>query len=502
MSRFYVTTPIFYVNDAPHIGHAYVTLAADALARWHRLLGDEVFFLTGTDEHGKKVAQAAVTRQATPQQWADVMSEHFKQAWKLLDISNDDFIRTTEARHYKTVQSFLQAIYDNGYIELAPYEGRYCVSCETYYTEEELLAGNCPVHLQPVGTMKEENYFFKLSSMSERLLEWYENSPTAVLPESKRNEALSFIKGGLQDFSITRTSIDWGVPVPWDSQHVFYVWADALVNYLTAISYGTNSNDFQKWWPYVNHLIGKEIIRFHCVWWPAMCMAAGIDPPNQLFVHGWLLVGGEKMSKTKLNQISPVALVDDFGVDAVRYYLLRGVPLGADGDFSYEGMLSRYNSDLANNLGNLLSRVTRLVTDKCFGVGHSFDVGHVRLVEGVDKAVELCQSAWNEFAPHRALDAVWELIGEANAVLESEEPWKMPPGSALDKVLGDQLEVLRILALLVWPVMPKASNEIWRRIGVDGLIKDARLPKDAVWGSYDLDFKVEAAGPLFPRRKL
>src|SRR4051795_11636527 len=292
-ARDYVTTPIYYVNDAPHIGHAYTTVTADALSRWHRLNGDDVFFLTGTDEHGAKVEQAAIKAGISAREMADRNAEHYRDAWKLLNISNDDFIRTTEPRHYQSVQAFLQQIYDNGDIELGYYEGLYCVACEDYYTEAQAPDGNCPVHGRPLDLMKEENYFFKLSRYEQRLLDWYEANPDAVQPAGKRNEALGFIKQGLQDISITRTSISWGVPVPWDERHVFYVWYDALINYATAVGYGVDQSRFDTWWPSVHHLIGKEIIRFHCVWWPAMLMAAGVAPPTHIFVHGWLLVGGD-----------------------------------------------------------------------------------------------------------------------------------------------------------------------------------------------------------------
>src|SRR5580692_2413741 len=369
MARFYLTTPIYYANDAPHIGHAYTTVNADALARWHRLIGDETKFLTGTDEHGQKVADAAAKNGQSPEEWTDLQSEKYRQAWRGLDIQYDDFIRTTEARHYESVQKFLTAIYDNGYIYKDTYKGLYCVSCEDYYTIETSVNGNCPIHGRPLIEMEEENWFFKLSAFEDQLIEYYAQHPGFVTPETKRNEALSFIKGGLRDISITRTSIKWGVPVPWDSDHVFYVWYDALVNYLTAIGYGENEERFAAWWPAVHHLIGKEIIRFHCVWWPAMCMAAGIEPPAHIQVHGWLLLSGEKMSNSSVNQIAPGDLIADYGVDPVRYHLLRDIPFGSDGDFSAEGIASRYNTDLANNLGNLLSRVATVVGSKCGGLG-------------------------------------------------------------------------------------------------------------------------------------
>jgi methionyl-tRNA synthetase len=500
VARFFLTTPIYYVNDAPHIGHAYSTVVADALSRWHRLIGDDVFFLTGTDEHGLKVAQAAEANGVSPKEWADLTSVRFVEAWRQLEISYDDFIRTSEPRHHLAVQRFLQAVKDNGHIELGTYEGLYCVSCEAYYTEDELIEGMCPIHGRPVELVKEENYFFKLSHFQQALLDWYEANPDAVKPESKRNEALGFIRQGLQDISITRTSLTWGVPVPWDDRHVFYVWYDALINYITAIGYGEDPDRFAAWWPAVHHLIGKEIIRFHCVWWPAMCMAAGIDPPAHLFVHGWLLVGGEKMSKTSANQIAPADLVADFGVDALRYHLLRDVALGPDGDFSYERIVARYNADLANNLGNLASRVTTVVASKCGGVGPA-PRADSPLAAVAAEVVQSAADAWERFAPHEALEAAWRLIHETNASLEAEEPWKRDPGPQVSAVLGDALEAIRIVALLAWPAMPDACSELWRRIGLTGSPGDERLPGAAAWGGYPAGRAVERAAPLFPRRK-
>ncbi len=511
MPRFYVTTPIYYVNDAPHAGHAYTTVNADALARWHRLCGDEVFFLTGTDEHGAKMAEAAAEHGMTPKEWADTVVQRFVEAWRDLDIANDDFIRTTEPRHHASVQAFLQKIYDNGYIRLGTYHGLYCISCEDYYTADQLVDGNCPVHGRPVVEMDEENYFFELSRFEDRLVEWYDAQPEAVRPATKRNEALSFIKGGLRDISITRTSLRWGVPVPWDEGHVFYVWYDALINYLTAIGYGADEGRFGAWWPAVHHLIGKEIIRFHCVWWPAMCMAAGVDPPANVFVHGWLLMGGRKLSKSlrtasgevaaRLTDVAPQALAADFGVDAARYHLLRDVPLGTDGDFSYEGIVTRYNADLANNLGNLVARVATVVGSKCGGVGPAPDPASALGALSAE-VVAGAAGAWERFAPHEALAETWRLIGAANAALEAAEPWKAEPGPAVDAVLGDALEVLRIVSLLVSPAMPSTAAEIWRRVGLDGAPTDRTVPADAAWGGYPGGVPVEKGAPLFPRRKV
>jgi methionyl-tRNA synthetase len=501
VSRFYITTPIYYVNDAPHVGHAYTTVNADALARWHRLIGDEVFFLTGNDEHGQKVARAAADHGVSPTEWTDQLAPRFTSAWADLDISNDDFIRTSEPRHHRAVQQFLGRVYENGFIYEDTYRGLYCVPCEQYYAEDDLLDGTlCPVHRMPVEHLEEENYFFRLSAFEQQLIDWYEAHPHAVVPESKRNEALSFIRGGLRDISITRTSIDWGVTVPWDEKHVFYVWYDALINYVTAIGYDEDEARFEAWWPAVHHLIGKEIIRFHCVWWPAMCMAAGIDPPAHVQVHGWLLVGGEKMSKSSLNQISPGELTSDYGVDPVRYHLLRDTPLGSDGDFSAEGITSRYNADLANNLGNLLSRVTTVVASKCGGSGPAPDPDS-RLVGVAGDVLAEATAAWDAGQPHLALEATWRLIRETNAELETAEPWKSDPGPAVDSVLGSALEVLRIVAILVVPAMPATAEEIWRRIGLDGSPADQRLPGAGGWGGYPGGRPVAKGAPLFPRRK-
>jgi methionyl-tRNA synthetase len=500
VARFYVTTPIYYVNDVPHIGHAYPTIVADALARWHRLLGDDVWFLTGTDEHGLKVLRAAEEHGLTPREQADRTSERYREAWKLLDISYDDFIRTTEPRHYRAVEQLMTAAYDNGHIELGTYEGLYCVSCEAYYTEAELVDGRlCPIHLRPVELFKEDNYFFKLSTFTGPLLDWYAADPLAVSPEAKRNEAIGLIRQGLQDISISRTSIQWGVPVPWDPTHVFYVWYDALINYATAVGYGSDRSRFDAWWPSVHHLIGKDILRFHCVYWPALLMAAGEAPPHRVHVHGFLLVGGEKMSKTAFNQIAPADLVPEFGVDGYRYHFLRDQPFGPDGEFTYENMIARYNADLANNLGNLLSRVATVVDRKCNGIGPAPSRGSSRLAEVAASVFADAADGWDRVAPSEALEATWRLIRETNSALEGAEPWKAPPGPAVDAVLGDALEALRLVAVLASPAIPAAAVEVWRRIGLPGTPTDQRLPGAAAWGGYPGGLPVETGPPLFPR---
>ncbi|HTJ76122.1 MAG TPA: class I tRNA ligase family protein, partial [Acidimicrobiales bacterium] len=456
MARFYATTPIYYVNDAPHIGHAYTTVIGDAVSRWHRLLGDDVLFLTGTDEYGLKNQQAAEAQGVHPQELADRNSQRFRDAWDLLDVDYDDFIRTTQDRHRVAVQKFLQAVYDHGDIEKDTYEGLYCVSCEAYYTEDELVDGNCPIHGRPVQRMQETNWFFRLSRYEQRLLDWYEAHPDAVIPATRRNEVLGFIRSGLRDISISRGAFDWGVPLPWDPEQVAWVWFDALPNYLTAVGYGDDPERFATWWPADYHLIGKDIVRFHAVYWPAMLMAAGLEPPRCVATHGWLLVKGEKMSKTRLNQIAPAQLVEDFGVDPVRYHFLREVPFGPDGDFSYEGMVSRYNSDLANNLGNLLSRVATVVGSKCGGIGPAA-AGDSPLAAVAERVYSDAAGAWDRLAPADALDATWQLIREANAYLEANEPWKAEPGPEVDIVLGSAVEALRIVAVLACPALPSAT---------------------------------------------
>ena len=502
MARFYCTTPIYYVNDAPHIGHAYTTVIADAVARWHRLLGDDVLFLTGTDEYGLKNKQAADALGLHPQELADRNSPRFRQAWDELDIAYDDFIRTTEPRHTVAVQKFLQAIYDNGDIELGLYEGLYCVACEAYYTEDDLIDGNCPIHRRPVQRVQEENWFFRLSRYEQRLLDYYDAHPEAVIPSTRRNEVTGFIRQGLQDISISRSSFDWGVPLPWDPSHVTWVWFDALPNYITAAGYGSEEERFRYWWPVDYHLVGKDIIRFHAVYWPAMLLAAGLEPPRCVAAHGWLLLGGEKISKsnTKLTQITPQALIGDFGVDAVRYHFLRDTPFGPDGDFSFEGLVARYNSDLANNFGNLVSRVTTLVGSKCGAIGPA-PRGDSLLRPVAAEVVKATADGWDRLVPSEALEATWRLIRQTNAHLEENEPWKAEPGPAVEAVLGDALEAVRIVCLLAWPAIPRAATEAWRRLGLQDSPADQRLPEAAEWGGYPGGLPVEKGRPLFPRKK-
>jgi methionyl-tRNA synthetase len=501
VARYYLTTPIYYVNARPHLGHAYTTIVSDALARWHRLLGDDVHFLTGTDEHGLKIQQAADAAGKTPKEFVDQIAPLFAQAWKRLNISHDDFIRTTEDRHKAGVQKLLQACYDAGDIELDTYRGLYCVACEAYFVEDDLDNGNCPIHKRPVEHVEEENWFFRLSRFEQRLLDWYASHPGAVVPEHRLNEVTGFIKQGLQDFSVSRRSLTWGIPLPFDPSHVAYVWFDALANYVTAIGYGTDDANFAKWWPVNHHVIGKDIVRFHNVYWPAMLMSAGIEPPRGWAVGGWLLVGGEKMSKTTGNVVNPLDLIDEIGVDGFRYYVLADTAYGNDGDFTYEGLIGRYNSDLANNLGNLAARVATVVGKKCAGVGTA-PSPHSPLAAAARTAVEESAAHWAAVQPSRALEATWGLIRATNAYLEANEPWKADPGAAVDAVMGDSLEALRIICILVAAAVPDTAQEIWRRIGMPGAVADARIPRDTAWGGYQAGASVEKGEPLFPRRTL
>ncbi len=490
MGKFYITTPIFYVNGDPHLGTAYAAITADALARWHRFRGDEVLYVTGTDEHGLKIAQTAEAHGVTPQEWVDGTSAHFEGAWRELDISFDDFVRTTQPRHVETVQHFLSVIHDNGYIYLGSYQGLYCVGCEAYYTEEELEENLCPVHHTPVMEMEEENYFFALSQFQDRLIALYENTPEKIFPESRRNEVLSFLRGGLQDISITRTSLKWGVEVPWDANHVFYVWFDALINYLTAIGYDHDAQ-WESWWENSYHLLGKDILRFHAVWWPAMCMAAGFEPPHKLLVSGWMLVGGKKMAKSAGNQIDPLTVARQLGREPLRYYLLRANAFGPDGDVSLEALHSVYRSDLANDLGNLVSRVAAVITTKAEGKAPPVPKNPPEVLDFRPRLTRAV-NGWDSFNPQDALEATMELVRATNVLLETVEPWRKGVNDPESLVaLGSAIEVIRVVAVLIAPVMPDTSVEIARRIG--------RAEIGLEWSFHEGGQEILRHEPLFPR---
>jgi methionyl-tRNA synthetase len=498
VTKFSATTPIYYVNAKPHLGHAYTTIVADAVSRWHRLLGEDVHLLTGTDEHGLKIQQAADAAGVSPKEFADSIAPLFAQAWERLNITHDDFIRTTEPRHAAGVKKLLQACYDAGDIEADMYRGQYCVACEAYFIEEELIEGKCPIHMKETTYVEEENYFFRLSRFEDRLLKWYEDHPNAITPGFRMNEVIGFIKGGLHDFSVSRKTLTWGIPLPWDPSHVAYVWFDALANYITAVGYGTDDKAFAENWPVDYHFIGKDIIRFHCVYWPAMLMSAGIEPPKGWAVGGWLLVDGEKMSKTTGNVVNPLDLIDVVGVDGFRYYVLAETTYGNDGDFSDEGLIKRFNSDLANNLGNLAARVATVVEKKCGGIGPASSANSP-LAEIAATAVAETAQAWDAVQPSKALEATWKLIGATNSYLEDNEPWKMEPGDAVNTVMGDALEALRIVTILANPALPTTTQEIWNRIGLTGNITDLRIHADTKWGQYTGGTTVVKGQPLFPR---
>ncbi|MEQ4209859.1 methionine--tRNA ligase [Actinopolymorpha sp. B17G11] len=514
---FYVTTPIYYVNDAPHIGHAYTTIAADVLARWHRQRGEAVWFLTGTDEHGQKVMRSAEAHGVGPRTWADRLVE---TAWKpvleTIDASNDDFIRTTETRHTERVREFWQHLYDAGQVYPGTYEGPYCVSCEEFKIPAELVDGVggeklCPVHGRPVEMLSETNYFFRLSAYTDKLLAYYNEHPEFVQPSSARNEVVAFVKQGLQDLSITRSTFDWGIPVPWDDDHVLYVWIDALLNYVTAAGYRTDPLLFKRVWPADVHLVGKDILRFHAVIWPAMLMAAGLPLPQTVFAHGWLLVGGEKMSKTKLTGIAPSQIVDTFGSDAFRYYLLRAIQFGADGSFSWEHLRAVYTSELANGLGNLASRVAAMVGQYFGGtLPRASDHGPAEQVLA-DKLAETVRTADDAVSALRFQDALAAIDGFVSAVngyLTEQQPWKVAkddsPGahSRLGTILYTAAESLRAIAVLLNPVMPKAAAALWAQLGAAGSLGELDvqpLTNAGRWGILPAGSVVTKGRPLFPR---
>ena len=504
---FYITTPIFYPNDVPHIGHAYDALAADFIARYHRLRGDRVFHLTGTDEHGLNLQRAAERAGKDPKTWVDEMDPRWREVWARLEIGNDDYIRTTEPRHEAAVKKLLLTVYENGRddIYLGTYEGLYCVSCELYYSESDLRDGNCPIHGRPVERMSEENYFFRLSAYQDRLLDHYERGPMAVQPDVRRNEVLSLIRGGLQDFSISRTSFDWGIPLPWDPKHVCYVWFDALTNYITAAGYGSDPDRFERIWPADIHLIGKDILRQHAIYWPAMLMSAGIDPPRQVWAHGFLLVGGEKMSKTKLTGIHPFQLLDHFGLDAYRYYFMREIPFGQDGNFSWESMVDRSNADLANGLGNLASRVLAMLGSYFDGQVPEPSLPGVEedLPAVAEDVIARCDQLMLDVALTSALATVWELVSRANQYLVEKEPWQLAKDEAkraeLAGVLYAAAETLRLLALLISPIMPSAAGRLWEQLGIPDLLEEQRLPQAGRWGLLEPGTKTRRGDPLFPR---
>ncbi|TDW29262.1 methionine--tRNA ligase [Cryobacterium psychrophilum] len=510
-SSFYITTPIFYVNDVPHIGHAYTEVAADVLARWHRQSGDDAWLLTGTDEHGQKILRTATANGVSPKEWADRLVE---TAWKPLletvNIANDDFIRTTDERHEVNAQKFLQHLQTQGHIYTGEYEGYYCVGCEEYKPTTDLVDGTgedvgvlvCAIHSKPVELLHEKNYFFKMSAFADQLLALYEENPNFVQPESARNEVIAFVKRGLSDLSISRSSFDWGIKVPWDESHVVYVWFDALLNYITAAGYGQDDEAFASRWP-ATHIVGKDILRFHAVIWPAMLMAAGIEVPKQVFGHGWLLVGGEKMSKSKLTGIAPSQITDTFGSDAFRYYFMRAISFGQDGSFSWEDLSARYQSELANGFGNLASRVIAMVLRYCDGsvpVGGTPSEADAAIHATEQRATDAAAAAIDRLAIHEAIASVWELVDELNGYITLQEPWALAKDPAnrerLETVLHTAVRGLGTLAVLLSPVIPIATGKLWSALGGTGALADQRIDRAWEWTG---GAQVSALEPLFPR---
>lgn len=514
MGKFYITTPIYYPSDNLHIGHSYSTVSADALARYHRLKGDDVFFLTGTDEHGQKIQRRAEQTGVTPQQYVDHVVDGIKKLWKVLDISYDDFIRTTDERHIRTVQAIFKRLYDQGDIYKSEYEGWYCTPCETFWTERQVKDGKCPNEdcCRPVEKVREESYFFKVSKYADRLLEHIESHPEFIQPVSRKHEMVNnFLKPGLEDLCVSRTSFSWGIPVTFDERHVVYVWLDALSNYISALGYPEAAADpnslFNRFWPADVHLVGKEIVRFHTIIWPITLMALGLPLPKQVYGHGWLLLEGDKMSKSKGNVIDPVVLAEKYGVDAIRYYLLREVPFGSDGQYTEDALIKRINVDLANDLGNLLHRTGAMIEKFNGGLipdPAASEALDLDLQKTAAQAVADVNHQMDHLVINEAVVAIWKLVGKTNKYIDEAAPWALAKDEAkkarLGTVLYHMAESLRITAVLLQPFLTSTPDKIWAQLGLlPGSLAQVGWEKGTKWGGIPSGTRIRRGDPIFPR---